>query len=384
MNRGSVINLMRLPERPVTGGEIYNYRLDQYLKERFERVDNISWPNRPHRNALEFILKSLKQNVSNTSLLKRIRDMDGDVVILEDGSQSADLFLFNLLIRVLRVGMGKKVRIVSLIHHTYAPLMQNKLKGTLMFVVESIFANSLDGIITPSEFTQSLVDRVLRRHVDMLIAYPGLNVSGLGGRRMRTDDGSVNLLFVGYLIPRKGVDTLVKSINILVKNRGLERLTLHVVGDAERDETYAQGIREYCRTEGIEDHVIFHGRVNDSDLQNLYETSDIFVFPSLWEGFGMALAEAMSYGLPIVTTNAGAIPYLVKDGLNGFLVPPKDPEKLAQSIEKLVASPELRVQFGEVNRKVAAEFSWDRSFAQIENFFNRLIDSSAPQSTAPY
>jgi glycosyltransferase involved in cell wall biosynthesis len=359
---------MRLPERPVTGGEIYNYRLDQYLKERFDRVDNISWPNRPHRNAMEFILKSLAQNVSNISLLKWVRDIDGDVVILEDGSQSADLFLFNLLIRVLRIGMGKRIRIVSIIYHTYAPLLENKLKRTLMFVEESIFANSLDGIITPSEFTQSLVDRVLMRHIDMLIAYPGLNVSGLGGRRMRIDDGNVNLLFVGYLIPRKGVDTLVKSINILVKNRGLERLTLHVVGDAERDETYALGIREYCRKEGIEDHVIFHGRVSESDLQNLYETSDIFVFPSLWEGFGMALAEAMSYGLPIVTTNAGAIPYLVKEGQNGFLVPPQDPEKLAQSIEKLVASPELRAEFGEVNRKVAAEFSWERSFANIENF----------------
>ena len=372
MKKKNIINLMRLLEHPITGGEIYNHRLDQYLKERFDRVDNISWPNRPHRNAMEFISKSLAQNLSNVSLLKRIRDVDGDVVILEDGSQSADLFLFNLLIRALRVGMGKRVRIVSQIHHTYAPLMENKLKRTLMFAVESIFANSLDGIITISEFTKSLVDRMLRRHIDTLIAYPGLNVSGLGCKRLRIDDGNVDLLFVGYLIPRKGVDTLVKSINILVKNRGLDRLTLHVVGDTERDEIYVQGIREYCRKESIEDHVIFHGRVSESDLQNLYETSDIFVFPSLWEGFGMVLAEAMSYGLPIVTTNAGAIPYLVKDGRNGFLVPPQDPEKLAQAIDKLIASPELRAEFGEVNREVAAEFSWERSFAKVVNFLDKL------------
>lgn len=372
MKRKNIINLMRLLEHPITGGEIYNHRLDQYLKGRFDRVDNISWPNRPHRNAMEFISKSLAQNASNVSLLKRIRDMDGDVVILEDGSQSADLFLFNLLIRALRVGMGKRVRIVSQIHHTYAPLMENRLKRTLMFTVESIFANSLDGIITISEFTKSLVDRMLRRHIDTLIAYPGLNVSGLGCKRLRIDDGNADLLFVGYLIPRKGVDTLVKSINILVKSRGLERLTLHIVGDTERDEAYVQGIREYCRKESIEDHVIFHGRVSERDLQSLYETSDIFVFPSLWEGFGMVLAEAMSYGLPIVTTNAGAIPYLVKDGRNGFLVPPQDPERLAQSIDKLIASPELRAEFGEVNRKVAAEFSWERSFAKVVNFLDKL------------
>jgi len=67
----------------VTGGEIYNYKLDHYLKARFTRVDNISWPNRPHRNALEFILNSLSQNVFNISLLKRFGDIDGNVVILE-------------------------------------------------------------------------------------------------------------------------------------------------------------------------------------------------------------------------------------------------------------------------------------------------------------
>ena len=360
-------------EHPVTGGEIYNYKLDRYLKARFNRVDNISWPNRPHRNVLEFILNSLSQNVSNIFLLKRFDDIDRGVVLLEDGSQSADLFLFNLLVRVIRVAMGKRIRIVSITHHLYAPLEENTLKKTLMAVEECLFANSLDGIIIPSEFTKSLVDRMLKRHVDMLIAHPGLNISGLDEKKECVDGSKVNLLFVGYIIQRKGVDTLVRALDILVKSRSMETLILHIVGDTERDKDFFKSVKEYCEKAGIEDHIVFHGRVSESDLRNLYKTADLFVFPSLWEGFGIVLAEAMSYGLPIVTTNAGAIPYLVKDGRNGFLVPPQDPEELARSIEMLVASPELMADFGEANRKVAAEFRWEKSFEKIEVFLEGFI-----------
>ncbi len=359
----------------MTGGEIYNYKLDHYLKARFTRVDNIFWPNRPHRNALEFILNSLSQNVFNISLLKRFGDIDGNVVILEDGSQSADLFLFNLLVRVIRVAMGKRIRIVSITHHLYAPLEENTLKKTLMAVEECLFANSLDGVIIPSEFTKSLVDRMLKRHVDMLIAHPGLNMSGLDEKKECVDGSKVNLLFVGYIIQRKGVDTLVRALDILVKSRSMETLILHIVGDTERDKDFFKSVKEYCEKAGIEDHIVFHGRVSESVLRNLYKNADLFVFPSLWEGFGIVLAEAMSYGLPIVTTNAGAIPYLVKDGRNGFLVPPQDPEELARSIEMLVASPELMADFGEANRKVAAEFSWEKSFEKIEVFLEGFIDN---------
>lgn len=88
-----------------------------------------------------------------------------------------------------------------------------------------------------------------------------------------------------------------------------------------------------------------------------------FVFPSIWEGFGIVLAEAASYGLPIVTTDARAIPYLIKDGVNGILIPPGNVEHLANAIDMLAKYPDLRAQFGRADRKVAAEFDWNKSFA---------------------
>ena len=103
--------------------------------------------------------------------------------------------------------------------------------------------------------------------------------------------------------------------------------------------------------------------------------ADIFVFPSLWEGFGMVLIEAMYNRLPIVATNAGAIPYLVKDGENGILVPVKDPEQLAKSIKKLIESPELRRSFAKSNYQLAIQFNWNKSFSKIESFLDKSFDS---------
>jgi glycosyltransferase involved in cell wall biosynthesis len=214
----------------------------------------------------------------------------------------------------------------------------------------------------------------LRKDADIVVAYPGLNVSGLkesslrrpdrGPEREPEDDIS-QLLFVGYVTPRKGVDTLLKAIEILVKEKGMDHLTLNIVGDNVRERDHYQDLKDYSDKAGLGDKVTFRGRVEEKELKDLYSISKIFVFPSLWEGFGMVLAEAASFGLPIVTTDAGAIPYLIKDGINGLLIPPGDEKKLALAIEKLAKSAEMRAKFSEANRKLAAQFDWDKSFSKV-------------------
>jgi glycosyltransferase involved in cell wall biosynthesis len=97
---------------------------------------------------------------------------------------------------------------------------------------------------------------------------------------------------------------------------------------------------------GLEEKVIFHGVVGLKDLEKFYSEADIFVLPSLYEPFGIVFAEAMSFGLPIIATRVGGIPELVEDGENGFLVPPKDVNSLADAIDKLVSDAELREKFG--------------------------------------
>jgi glycosyltransferase involved in cell wall biosynthesis len=356
VKKTKILMLLRLPDPPVTGGELYYSRLREYLKGRFASVENVSWQMKPYKSPIRYIIESV---LKNFSLLKHLKKMDSDTIILEDVADSQDLFIFNAVTRAVRGILGKKIYIVPVVHHLETPLIKKKVLKRLKLIEEGIFFNSSDGIVVNSEFTKRLVKEVLSRDVEIVIAYPGLNVSGLPKNSIiRPLSESLHILFVGYVTSRKGVDTLMEAFNILVKDKGLDRLMLHIVGNMDRDVLFSKKIRDYSIQANLGENVIFHGRVDDRALEELYKLSDIFVFPSIWEGFGMALAEAASFGLPIVTTNAGAIPYLIKNEINGLIVPPRDPNRLALAIENLAKSRDLRAKFGEANRRLAEEFEW--------------------------
>jgi glycosyltransferase involved in cell wall biosynthesis len=367
--------LMMLPicDSPVTGGEIYNRRLYEYLRSRYSKVENITWQTKPHNTKLQFFLNSLKQNLS---LWKLLLQLDGRTIILEDISTSSDLFLFNLMTRLTRQLLGKEVRVIPIVHHIYAPLAKGRLNTGLKLYEERIFLNCADGIIVNSEFTKRSLESLMCHSTNMVVAYPGLNVSSTRkARELVRDRENLHLLFVGYITSRKGVDTLIESFRVLVMDYGIQDLILDLVGDTTRDPSFFREISHSCETAGIGDKVRIHGRVASDELERLYAMADIFVFPSLWEGFGMVLIEAMYNRLPIVATNAGAIPYLVKDGENGILVPVRDSEKLAKSIKKLIESPELRRSFGESNYRLAIQFNWNKSFSNIESFLDKSFDT---------
>lgn len=378
--------MLRMPDPPVTGGEIYYNNLRRYLQDRSIIVDNYSWQMKPYRSPVQYILSSVLKNLS---LLRHLRSISSDTVIIEDVADSSDLFLFNAITMAVRGLLGKRIYIVPVVHHLESPLIKKKALKYMKLLEESIFFSSSDGIVVVSQFTQKLVEKLLNRNVEIVLAHPGLNVSGIG-KNMSKDSGndvgkdvesvklrparksSLHLLFVGYVTPRKGVDTMIRAFEILIKEKGQKNLVLHIVGNTDRDKAFSKNVKDYSREAGLDDQVIFHGRINDRDMEKLYTASDIFVFPSLWEGFGMALAEAASFGLPIVATDAGAIPYMIKDGINGLLVSPGDAEGLARAVERLAESPEMRARLGKANRKMAEEFDWNKSFSKIESLLDKL------------
>ena len=101
------------------------------------------------------------------------------------------------------------------------------------------------------------------------------------------------------------------------------------------------------------------GRVENQEMPGLYARSDVIVIPSLMEATSLSALEAMATGKPIVATNVGGLPFLIHDGDNGFLVPPRHPFELAQAIKRLLDSPNLRTQFGSNGRtRVEDEFDW--------------------------
>ena len=116
--------------------------------------------------------------------------------------------------------------------------------------------------------------------------------------------------------------------------------------------------------------VKFIGPLFGKDKEDIYRNSDIFVFPSKCEPFGLVLLEAMAYGLPIVSTKGGSIPYVVKDGENAFLAEVDDINDIADKIELLINNKNLRKKFGSTGRKLFDEkFHWEHFEKTLKNIF---------------
>jgi glycosyltransferase involved in cell wall biosynthesis len=147
----------------------------------------------------------------------------------------------------------------------------------------------------------------------------------------------IRLLYVGRLVPVKGLKYLLQALKQLLDG-GLP-VELRLIGDGYQ-KPYLESLAEEM---GITKQVSFLGRVPfGPELFRAYRESHIFVLPSLSEGIPKTLLEAMASGLPIVATRVGGIPDVVKDGETGLLVEPRSPEQIAQAVERLVSDPLLR------------------------------------------
>src|SRR5688572_21399048 len=160
------------------------------------------------------------------------------------------------------------------------------------------------------------------------------------------------LLNVGRLVPQKGIDRLIQAVPHVVRDRPDVRFVL--VGDGMLREPLEQQAREL----GAGGHVVFAGR--RSDVPRLLRAADLFVFPSLYEGFGLALVEAMTYGLGVVATSCSNVPEIVTDREHGVLCRPDDSASLLEAIRWALAHPGEMGEMGRKARSRAAEFTEEK------------------------
>ncbi len=177
------------------------------------------------------------------------------------------------------------------------------------------------------------------------------------------------ILFVGRLIPRKGGVYLVRALAHL---RDLPGVHLVMVGDGPE----AERIQAEARRLGLEERVTLTGRISDEALEEHYRTCQLFVLPAIvddtgdTEMLGMVLLEAMRYRKPVVASRVGGIPDIVQDGLNGLLVPEKDPAALAQAIRRVLQDPDLARRLGDGGYTYARDrFSWDAVLAETLSMY---------------
>jgi glycosyltransferase involved in cell wall biosynthesis len=170
------------------------------------------------------------------------------------------------------------------------------------------------------------------------------------------------LLFVGTWLDRKGVYYLADAFDAVAKKNSQVRLTVAGCG------TPAEQVREMFAVK-VRDRVSAIPFVKREDIAAVYARHDIFVFPSLVEGMPLTLLEAMATGLAVVTTNTCGMADVVENDVNGLLVPAANAEKLAEGIERLCQSTDLRKRLGLAGQETMRRYTWERVTEQMENVF---------------
>jgi glycosyltransferase involved in cell wall biosynthesis len=259
-------------------------------------------------------------------------------------------------------------RLIALVHHPLAlETGLNADESAALRASERVALACARHVVTTSAATARML------LADYGVAAERLSIVRPGTDRVvvrpRAPGAVLELLAVGSVVPRKGYDILVSAL------AGISDLPwrLIIAGDRERGADTAQRLDAEIARLGLAERITFTGAIAPRRLMQLYAGADLFVLPSRFEGYGMAYAEAIAHGVPVVGTQAGAIPDTVPAGA-GVLVPTEDVDALAAVLRRLIESPAERQRLAAGARAAAASLpSWQDSAA----LFARVLEQVA-------
>jgi glycosyltransferase involved in cell wall biosynthesis len=190
-------------------------------------------------------------------------------------------------------------------------------------------------------------------------------------RLFRSAPDPFEILCVGRLVAAKGQHVLLDALDRLV-NKGLA-VRLRLVGDGLERASLEQ---EASRL-GLDPHITFEGSVNQDRIRELYRAADAFAMASFAEGVPVVLMEAMATEIPCVATNVGGISELIRDNVEGLLVPPSDGRAMACAVERLIVDSKLRIRLAAAGRaRVINNYNLESNVAGLARIFSRRLDAS--------
>lgn len=186
------------------------------------------------------------------------------------------------------------------------------------------------------------------------------------------------ILQLGRMVPRKGVDNVIRSFAHLTKQLQAPARLLVVGGESEvpdPQQTPEIGrLQAIAQELGVAEQITFVGRRNREVLKYYYSAADVFVTTPWYEPFGITPIEAMACGTPVIGANVGGIKFTVKDGETGYLVPPNEPEKLADRLLHLFNNPQLLSLFGQqAIRRSHDHFTWQKVTSAIAAVYEEVL-----------
>jgi glycosyltransferase involved in cell wall biosynthesis len=246
-----------------------------------------------------------------------------------------------------------RLRLIALVHHPLAD--ETGLSADQRARLEASERRALQAVrhvVVTSARTADTLDRYGVAPASITVIEPGTEPApqSRGSR-----GGTVELLCVATLVPRKGHDVLVRALAAMSGTPW----HLTCVGGLDRDEAWVAALRAQVAAAGLETRIAFVGELDQTPLEASYDAADVFVLPTWYEGYGMAVAEALARGLPVVSTATGAIADLVGSDA-GVLVPPGDAAALTAALSAVVTDATLRARLAGGALRVRARLpSWD-------------------------
>lgn len=304
-----------------TGGD----KWEKYLYDKFEKSNEFDVKYIPYDM---FISKS--KWLYPFFVLKKINVISDCDILFFSSSSTPSLFLLHVILYLLYPNLK-----IYVVHHHFAEDSLVGLKKIIYKITQDLCLSLSEAIVTPNVYVKKQIEK----------KYPKKKIVFLemAFKKKSEVDVSVyhkyNLLYVGTVYERKGLIYLIEAISLLSPHER-DCLKLDIVGNISSDKYY-QYLKKEINAKNLSNNINFIGRVSNEKLEEYYKSAYCFVFPSLLEGYGMVLVEAMSYALPVIAFNNSAIPFTVKDGINGILVRNKDSKDLACCIERILTNTKL-------------------------------------------
>jgi len=256
----------------------------------------------------------------------------------------------NLYGRLAALLSGVPVKIISL-HDNYRKDLRLERR-----IVNKILLKATDKIVAVSESIRKDIIKydgidsskilVIPNGIDTERFNPEGNFADIR-KGFSIKESDIVLGFVGRVVPTKGLEYLIDALPFLKKE--FKNIKLLITGEGSTMER----LKKKAKENNVHDSIIFTGKRRD--IPDILSCTDIFVMPSVAEGLPNALLEAMAMGKPIVATEVGGIPEVIKNGHSGLLVPPRNPEALATAIKDLISNEQLAAKMGQAARHIVLD-----------------------------
>jgi len=283
------------------------------------------------------------------------------------------------------------VTVHDLLDHMYGARDRSSLRRSLHLQLTRRALRKAARVLAVSQFTKSEIARAFDVPDDRIeVVYNAIDERFLHGHASQADRDliaeryQVNypfLLYAGAIRPHKNVVRTIEAFSALKteleKEQQLPDLKLIIIGD---DLSGHPGLRRTVVRSGVQNDVCFLGFVPIEVLRIFYDVAKIFVFPSLYEGFGLPPLEAMAHGTPVVTSNTSSLPEVA--GNAALLVNPENVFEIQRALQRALLDPALRTRMKQRGYEQAQRFSWTSSVSRILEIYREVAGSGASTGVA--